>query len=306
MTIQNLNQAKGKFNFTNGLKKINPTKTVILMSLLIVLVLFGCKKDSTPDITPQKLESAGGFGLYWDHEIFTAQGRCVRFSFEDIKRSDHHYSLKFDYTIKGRELLIQLVSKTDEGKCFQYPGEIDTLCSSTGLLLIPDSVLQAGTYTMTLRTSNFEVKSTLLVSDEKITLTIPENDYFKCHIKDVYPEPANILMAMVVYSGSENSASAASFFNDLKALGLTERKLPNYPYRHISVDDNGNPLNSDWTPDNHSRSFNYTMTRSFKDIVDLAQQDFLKYNIDIFIYSTNGDEARFTKTSGIRVHYAPK
>lgn len=281
-------------------------KPTILMLLILMLTLFGCKKDSDTETSTQQLESAGGFGLYWDHEIFTTEGRCVRFEFSDIKRSGHSYELKFDYSVKGHDIVIQLVGKKDQGKCHQFPGDSDTLCTSTGLLLIPDSILQTGTYNMILRTSNFEVKSALVVSTEKITLTIPDNEYFKCYIKDVYPEPANILMATVVYSGSENSASANSFFNDLKALGLTERKLPNYPYRHLSVDDNGNALNSDWAPDHHLRSFNYTMNRSFKDIVNLAQQDFYKYNIDIFLTSSNGDEARFTKTSGINIHYAPK
>ncbi|HET6559634.1 MAG TPA: hypothetical protein VFG54_20080 [Prolixibacteraceae bacterium] len=279
-------------------------RATVFTLLVSVLALFGCDKDSNTDISFQKLESAGGFGLYWDHEIFTKEGRCVRFSFSDTKRSSHYYNLKFDYTINGHDLLIRLVGKEDEGKCGRFPGDTDTLCTSDGLLLIPDSLLQSGTYTMTLNTSNFEVKSELLVRDEKITLTIPTNDYLRCYIREVYPIPANILMARASYSGSQNTASAYSFFNDLKALGLTERKLPNYPYRQLAVDDNGNAINSDWSPDNHSIGFNYNMSRSFKDIVTLAMEYFNKYNINIYLSSSNGDEARFIKPNEINVHYA--
>ena len=279
-------------------------KATIFLRLVIVLTLFGCRKDSNTDIVTQDLESAGGFGLYWDHEIFTTEGRCVRFEFSDTRRLSNYYTLKFDYTIKGYDLLIRLVSKADQGKCHHFSGESDTLCTSSGLLIIPDRLLQTGTYNMTLKTSNFEVKSKLLVDNEKITLTIPTNDYFTCYIKTVYPIPANLLMAQVVYSGSQNTASANSFFNDLMTFGLTERKLPNYHYRHLTVDDNGNAINSDWPPDNHLLAFNYTMSRSFKDIFNLAKQDFNKYNMNIYLFSSNGDEARLSKTDGINVRYA--
>jgi hypothetical protein len=278
-------------------------KTNVFLPILIILAFFGCKKDSNTD---DSLPFVNGLSLYWDHEVFGDEGRVLRFEFYETKEYGNIYELKFEYSIDHQDILIKLTDKIDKGKCPRFPtaGGIDTLCTPKGLISIPEKLLPKGTYTITLKSSNFEVKSELEVGNEKITLVIPSNEFFASYIKVVYPIPQNLVFGSVVYLGSENTESANYFINDLTTLGLQKTQIPNYPYRHLSVDDNGNTENSHWPADNHSLGFIYKMDNNFKAIFNLAKEHFNKANINIYLFSSEGDEARLSKTDGIDVRYS--
>jgi hypothetical protein len=164
------------------------------------------------------------------------------------------------------------------------------MCTKGGFS-IPDSVLSEGAYKMSLKTPNFQADSELIVSENKYTLIILPNEYFSSSIKEVYPIPKNLLFGSVVYSGDENTKSATDFFDDLLILGLTETTVPNYPYRYLSVDEDGKAISSHWPPANHALGFLYAMHKNFDVIVNLAKEHTNKANIKIYLYSSNGDEA---------------
>ncbi len=39
-----------------------------------------------------------------------------------------------------------------------------------------------------------------------------------------------------------NSKKVANYFEELEQVGLTKVTIPNYPYRHLNVDDSGRPV----------------------------------------------------------------
>ncbi|MEO7991521.1 MAG: hypothetical protein ABI663_18355 [Chryseolinea sp.] len=271
-------------------------KTKFILSFLIAVILFGCDKHSDD---PNLLNEVDGLSLYWDHEVFGDEGRRLRFEFRGTKELENSYELIFDYSINQKDILIELIVMIDNGKCPSFPtgNGIQSLCAPRGGIFIPDSVLLEGTYTITLKTPKFQSVSELKISDEKYILNISPNDHFSSSISQVYPIPLNLLFGSVVYSGDENTQYANEFLNDLLTLGLTQTNVPYYPYRHLSVNEDGTAISSNWQPENHSLSFIYTMDNNFEAILNLAKEHFNKANINIYLYSSDGDEARLTKSN---------
>jgi hypothetical protein len=280
-------------------------KLKISILLSIILTIIGCDKIPNKYGPLAKLD---GLRLYWDHDVFDKQGRVFRFEFYGTKDFENSYDLVFNYTINQRNILISLIDEIDNGKCPRYPSPfgIDTLCTPRGRLNIPDSLISSGTYTLTLKTPNFETNSELVNEKDSVTLNIPSNNHFSCAIHAVYPIPLNLLFGSVVYSGAQNTNDAKMFINDLLSLGLTKTNVPDYPYRYLSVSKDGNVEDSSWPPDNYSLGLLYTFNKNFKDIFNLAKDYFDKTNIDIYLYSSNGDEALLNKIDGVRVIYAKK
>jgi hypothetical protein len=278
------------------------SRLILLFSTL--LIFLGCSKESENFQTLQKIE---GLSMYWDHEVFGEEGRRIRFEFFGKQKFENSYDLVFNYTIIRKTITIQLISAINNGKCqnidkgFNY--EMDSLCTPSGRLFIPDKLLSKGTYSLTIKAPSFEITSELIVGDDSISLDIPSNTNFSSSFHAIYPIPENLLFGYVVYAGAENIESANNFISDLKTLGLTETKVPDFPYRNLSVDANGNIINTSWPPDNYSQGFIYTLHNNFKDIVNLAKEHFNKTNLNIYLFSSEGDEARFNKIDGIIVVY---
>ena len=238
-------------------------KSNIGLCLFIFLILFGCEKDSNKHGSPPNID---GLSLYWDHEVFGTEGRRIRFEFYGTKQFEDSYELVFKYSINQKNISIILVDEIDNGKCPKVePGwGNDSLCTASGRMYIPDSLISKGTYNLTLKTSSFETTSELIVGNDSIVLNIPSNKCFSSFIHAVYPIPLNLLFGSVVYSGDENAKDATDFFNGLLSLGLTKTKVPNYLYRHLSVDKDGNAIDSSWPPDNYSLGILFSMDNNFK------------------------------------------
>jgi hypothetical protein len=278
-------------------------KSNIGLLLFIFLILFGCKKDSNKNGSPPNID---GLSLYWDHVVFGTGGRRIRFEFYGTKQFENSYDLVFKYTINQSNISIILADEIDKGKCPKVePGwGNDSLCTPSGGFDIPESLLPKGTYTLTLKTSSFQNTSDLIVGTDSIILNIPSNNNFSSTIHAIYPMPPNLLFGNVVYSGAENTTDATTFLNDLLTLGLVKTRVPNYPYLDLQVDKDGNAIDSSWPADNYSLGILYNMNNNFKDIFNLTKDYFSKSNINIYLFSSNGDQARFDKIDGIVVVYA--
>jgi len=275
-----------------------------LFSLVLLgLLIFSCNGNNV-EIETSNVE-VEGLSLYWDHEIFGEPGRRLRFEFYETKAYEYTYELVFDYTINGNDITIELLDKISEGECQKFPtaSGIDSLCLPKGRFYIEDKYLEQGNYSLIIKTKEFEISSGLTIDNEQFVLDIPTNERFSSSIKNVFPIPKNLLFGSVVFQGIENTESATEFFNALTSLGLLETTIPNYPYNHLVVDDTGRPVNKHWEPDNHSLKFLYKMNITFEEIFELSKKHFENSNLNIYLYSSKGDEARLSKNDGIVVSF---
>jgi hypothetical protein len=271
--------------------------------LLITSAMLSCTKQPTTEVV---MESIDSLSLYWDHEIFGEGGRRLRFEFYGNVEFENSYELVFDYTVENKFISIILVDAIDKGKCgtFPTPDGLDSLCLPRGLVEIPDNLLPVGSYTITLNTSNFTANGSMVVGREKISLNFSSEQKVKTSVSDVYPIPKNILFGSVVYSGDENTEVANNFVKSLVASGLNRTSVSPFPYRHLRVDESGEPLNSSWGTNNYSIGLLFSMTKEFSEVVGIATTHFEQSNINIYLYSWKGDQARFSKIDGVNITYA--
>lgn len=271
-----------------------------LFALLFGLLYLGCHQEDDLIDPGARVD---GLTLYWDHEIFGKEGRRLRFEFYETKAYKNTFDLIFDYTIKGKEIVIVLKNKIDKGECPKYPGWSD-LCTPKGRIYIPENLLTEDRYTLIIKTFDFESISNLIADEDKYSMEIPANEKFTCSIKNVYPIPADLLMGSLVFSGKENTVDALLYIEKLEKMGLKTVTLPDFPYRHLDVGENGKPIETHWEPDNHSLPFLYKMDISFRIIFELSKEHFRKSNLNISLFSSNGDEAHLSKLDGEMVIYA--
>lgn len=274
-----------------------------LVSFLLMLTTLGCEHD---DNSIPKIE---GLSFYWDHEVFGYEGRRLRFEGYTTNKFDNDYDLEFNTLIRDKFITAHLVKSIDKGKCQYFPmpviGDYDPYkCNASGGFFLSDKELDIGIYSLTIVTPYFEVTSKLIVTDEKVTLEIPENKYINSSIEEVYPLPKNLLFGGIVYQNSNNTNDAEGFLDYLINLGLIKTTLPDYAYRHLNVDENGAPINNDWEPDNHSIGLLYNMNNvDFKTIFEESMKYFNQTNLNIYLYTSNGDQGFLSKTDGITVVY---
>lgn len=286
---------------------------ILLQLTLIVLLIVACdEKEFENDINYEidyndSLIGISGLSLYWDHEVFGTEGRRVRFEFYDIVKHQFDYELDFRYSLNNKTLNIYLVDTINQGECavFPSPDGLDTTCTSRGGFYIPDSLLINGNYKLNLNTKDFKINCDFMVNDSSYQLIIPENDNFVSSISQVYPIPRDIINGSIVFKGSENIESANKLKEDFLSLGLLETSLPNYPYRHLLVNDDGTPIDDTWPPDNYSFGLVYKSNGiSFKQIVEISEKSYSTTDLNIYLYSGIGDQARFSQREGITIVYA--
>jgi hypothetical protein len=273
------------------------------LTCLLIFAVSGCENN---DLSP--VPAIEGLSLYWDHEVFGEGGRRLRFEFNSSNEFDNDHELVFDYSIDGNSITAALIESIDKGKCQYYPmpttGNDDPhKCHASGGFYIPDEALSTGIYSFKIVTPDFEVTTALNVSDEQVTLTIPANEHLTTSINHVYPIPANVLFGSVVYEGSDNAQDASDFLEALTSAGLTEIVLPDHSYRHLSVDENGEAIDSHWADDDHALGLLYKMNSDFDTIVELSKEHFHKTNLDIYLYTSNGDEGLMSQRDGITIVY---
>jgi len=273
--------------------------------ILLVVAIFSCDNDDSLSIP-----TINGLSLYWDHEVFGDEGRRLRFEVTTTNEFDNDYELEFGTSIVDKSISIRLIKSIDNGKCQYFPKLVNSdddqnKCRASGDFYLLDKNLDNGVYSLKITTPTFEVTSKLTVTDDKVTLEIPTNNYLKGSIENVYPIPPNLLFGSIVYQGSSNTNDAENFLDYLTSLGLIQTTVPNYPYRHLTVDENGQRPITHWKPDNHSIGFLYKMNnKDFKTIFEESKLYFNQYNLNIYLYTSNGDEGFMSKSDGITVVYS--
>jgi len=275
---------------------------MIVPALICGIVFQSCDKEAN-------YANSKGLDLWWNHQIFSEQGRGYIFGFSEVERSENLYQLNFAYQIDNnhKSIEISLIDKIDKGKCPQFPsggwGVDDGLCSSNGNLFIPEKMLNEGKYKFTVKTANYSLQSEIIFTKEKATLIIPENKYFSSAIKDVFITPRDLLYGGITFKGEELSKFAYDFIEDIRYLGLNDTIVTNPPF-NLDVDETGKPRITIWQDDNYHIPFLFSMTSQFSDIFKLAKVHFSKSAINIYLFSSNGDQARLDNRDGIHVWYA--
>lgn len=286
---------------------------VILCFVLLGLLIVTCTENNIVDNNEpsnvfDKLVSISGLSLYWDHEVFGHEGRRLRFQLHDVVAHQHKYELEFHYILDNNTIDVYLIDIADHGKCAVYPspqGVDNSTCLSSGGFYIPDSLLDYEYYKFNLHTKDFTAQCGLNISNSSYQLTIPDNDYFKSSIEYVFPIPKDIIWGSIVFKGEENIEHAQKLKSAFCALGLFETSVPNYPYRHLKVNDEGTRSDKIWPPDNYSYKFLYkTNGVNFRQIVEVANRSFSNTTLNISFSSGMGDEAIFSQNNGIYIVYA--
>lgn len=276
----------------------------LICLIIIGILIFGCQKD---EFDKNSLLSSEGLSLWWDHKIFGEEGRGFVFEFYEAQRFENSYELIFECDIDSarKNIDIYLIDKIDEGKCpiFPSPYQTDDLCTSKGNFFIPENTLDAGDYTFTIRTSDFTIQSNFTVTKDSVVLNIPENEYFSSSVNQVFPPPRNLLYGGVAFSGEEKREFADEYFKKLESIGLKDTVVSNVPFNLI-VDASGKPVEKYTEPDRYYLYFLYSMNVSFYEIFELSKEHFNKNDLNIYLFSSNGDQARLSKTDGITVVYA--
>lgn len=273
--------------------------------MFLLLILFGCEKEDIQSIP--KIE---GLSLYWDHEVFGEEGRRLRFEMTTTNEYNNDYEFEFNTSIKDKTITARLEKSINNGNCQYFPmpsldDDDPNKCNANGSFYLLDKELNMDNYSLKIITPTFEVTSELNITDEKVMLDIPINKHLKSSIKEVYPIPKNLLFGSIIYQGSNNTSDAEEFLNYLTSLGLFKTTVPNYPYRHLNVEENGYPATSTWEPDNHSIKFLYNLNNvDFNTIFEKSKEYFNQTNLNIYLYTSFGDQSIMSKTDGITVVFA--
>lgn len=266
-----------------------------ILFLLAITSFFGCEKENyyRPDID--------AVSMYWDHEVFGKEGRRFRFELSGTQQFRNFYELNFGYSIQNNVITVTLDNVTDKGPAQVFPtgNGLDSLDNPRGNFWIPEKLLPIGRYKFVLKLSHQTVEAEMLVDKDSVNLNIPSNSILSSGVTTVFPIPKNILFGGIIYKEGTGNTSADKFFNDLKTLGLTQTSLPDYAYRNLKVDVNGVIPMSTWPPDNVDVGILYTLNKSFLDVFEIAKSNFYENNIEIALFSSNGDEAHLYKSSGI-------
>jgi len=253
------------------------------------------------------LISISGLSLYWKHFVFGDEGRRIIFEFYDIKEKNYDYELVFHYTIDKNTINVYLIDTLNHGKCAAFPSPygLDTMCISKGGFYISDTILINDHYKFELITKDFVVHCDFNITDSSYQLIIPDNNNFTCSIENVFPIPKDIVYGSIVFNGNNNMDDANKLKEEYKKLGLQNTTLPDYPNRHFFLNEDGTPIDKTWPPDKYSLGLVYKSNGiSFKKIAELTKDVFTDSELNIYLASGMGDEARFSQTQGIFIVYA--
>lgn len=271
-----------------------------IIGFTLFLIFLGCQKDEHP-LFFKGFED--GISLWWSHEVFGEGGRRLQFEFSGKEGYEHQYALHIDHFVNGNSIIIEINNFINKGDCQKFPRQL--LCSASGRFSIPEFLLTNDYYDVILKTPFYEITSNLIIGDEKISLNIPDNPHFSSPVEEVYPIPKDILFGNVVYKGLEFEQIALDYVSDLASIGLEKTTIPNYPYRHLRVDENGEAINRHWQDENYKIGLLYKMNIDFIDVVGLSQRHYNKSGkkISISLYSWKGDQALFRKGEGVTIVY---
>lgn len=276
------------------------------IAIIFILILAGCSDDY---FDKRHLVQSKGISLWWDHKIFGEEGRGYIFSFYEKERLDHSFDLEFEYRIDKRRKTISfyLTGKTDQGKCpyFPSPTPSNGLCSSDGSVFIKEEELEKGAYDFVVNTANYQAHAIITIDEEIVSLEIQDEKYFSSSVEEVFPTPKNLLYGTIAYHGEENEDAAQMFLLKLEDNGFKKTLVANPPF-NLETDDNGTPTLRFVEPDRYYQSFLFELEKPFDEVCEITRPFFEQNDLNIYLFSTNGDQATFSKRNGISYHYAYK
>lgn len=284
----------------------NSSFKISFLTLALVLSLTAC--NDRDDFSLPELQ---GLSLYWDHFVFGEEGRRFRFSFTATQQFDEQHQLIFEPSVRNNVITFNMVGSINKGVCQRFPmpsilPDDPNRCRAEGRTFITEDQLPPGTYIVNIVTPFFRESAELIIGQEKSELKINPNPHFSSAIPEVYPLPKNILFGAVVDSGAEKLDIGRAFIKELENLGLAPATLPPSPYRHLMIDENGQPLEKFWDSGEFSLGILHHLLVDFEQVVELATRYFKETGINISISTSNGDEGFFRPQTGIRVVYAGK
>lgn len=275
---------------------------VSLTFLFLFCFCISCKKEDDIGISILRDE---GLGLYWDHNV-SDYGRQYLFNFISNKSTRDEYEFKFAYAISGNVVTVRLEEVIHKGKCQKFPGPWGDVCTSDGVMYIPEEELPTGNYDFKLVIGNVSITSKLTVENDKVTLDVPPNSLFSNNIPTIYPLPKGLIYGSVIYSGKENEKFAKNLLKDLETLDLKPAVLPPYNYRYLDPERNQHLQVASWEPDEHSISIIYRSNADFKSVFDITKKHFelSGKKLTIGIFSTSkANEIHISPYEEPRVYY---
>lgn len=272
----------------------------LLTFIFICFLFLNCNHGYSDD----NLAEVKGLSLYMCHDVFGEDGRRLTMAFSETQQFEKLYKLELQYKIVDKKIIISVIDKTEIKN--RNNGFHDNLHTPRGHMFIPDSLLLKGNYSLEIRTANFQVKSKLKVTNDVIELKIPNNKYFSCRINKVYPIPKDLLFGSVIFYGEKDNKVIAKFFEEFEKLGVTKTTLPNYPYKHLTVDDSGRPIGKFYPDGQNVLRFLYKMDTDFREAAKFMKKWYWKYHPSIYFgfYSSNGDQALALDKDGINTFFS--
>jgi len=280
---------------------------ILVLTITILIAIFGCEKSETT-------VGSSGHELIWNHSFtYFERERGYQFLFYGVERIETLSELLFEYQIDNnkKSIEITLVDKIDRGKCECFGvgfacKDWDGLCTPSGILFIPEKMLNEGAYTFIIRTLEYTIQSEFIITKEKAILNIPKNDYFSSDIKEVFIAPKNLLYGGITVDREQNKEIADNFLNDVRNLGQQDTIWTNTHIFLTKVDKEGKPITDFFPPDagwhlpRYQIRFLMTQTSDFSTIFELAENYITKISADGYPYwsiaSTNGDNATISHT----------
>lgn len=223
-------------------------RTSYLLVVVFLSITIGCR-DKDPGL---RFAENTGLNLYWHHTALPEKGRGLVLSFTSAKAQRDEYEFKFDYKIRGQEILITLQETLHKGKCQEFPGSWGNECTSRGDIFISESELSQGQYKFIVEVNDQKVISTFTIDAEKYTLQIPGNGFFNSHITSVYPAPKNLIFGSIGYFGMDNKHLADTLIANFEKLGLTGATIPDHPYSDLGGSSIKHLKTDFWEPNNFS------------------------------------------------------
>lgn len=272
----------------------------LLTFIFICFLFLECNHSYSDD----NLADVKGLSLYMCHDVFGEDGRRLTMAFRETQQFEKLYKLELNYKIIGEKIIISFIDKVEvenRNKNFH-----DNLYTPRGHMFIPDSLLTKGKYSLIIETAKFRKKSRLIVTKGLIELKVPKNKHFSCPINKVYPIPRDLLFGSVIFYGKKENKVIDRFFEEFEKLKFTKVVLPNYPYKHLTVDDSGRPID-EFSPNGQNvLRFLYKMDTDFKEAAKFMEKWYWKYHPSIYFgfYSSNGDQALALDKNGINTFFS--
>lgn len=166
-------------------------KARLLLVVFLFSLLFSCKKAG---FAPVQEFEAGGFSLYWTHQVFAQERRSLLFELYGNKMTFNQYEMHFKVSTNERMIEARLSDVIDGGQCPWFPmpavhGTDASRCMPKGSFSIPEDQLTEGVYLFRVILNEVTLVGELTVLGDRYVLDLSDDTQLTSSIKAVYPYP---------------------------------------------------------------------------------------------------------------------